>query len=81
MQRELIAQDGRNLYRAVVEENELRHALFADNLGFCTECGMETDGVEPDAHDYHCGSCGMCAVFGLEELLIMGLVRIGEVTE
>jgi hypothetical protein len=74
------AKSGRTLYRPVVEETELRHSLFADNLGFCLECGAETDGVEPDARKYRCDDCGMPMVYGLEELLMMGLVRIGEVS-
>jgi len=45
------------------------------NGGFCTECGAESDGVEPDAHGYECDVCGADAVCGAEELLLMGLVR------
>jgi hypothetical protein len=74
------AESGRTLYRPVVEETELRHALFSDNLGFCLECGAETDGIEPDARKYRCDECGMLMVYGLEELLMMGLVRIGAVS-
>jgi len=37
--------------------------------GFCTECGDDADGVEPDARKYKCGACGAMAVFGAEELL------------
>ncbi len=35
-----------------------------DNPGFCTDCGAEADGVEPDAEGYECESCGA------EDLLI-----------
>jgi hypothetical protein len=42
-----------------------------DNLGFCTACGAEAYGVEPDARKYQCESCGAPAVYGAEELLLM----------
>ena len=43
-------------------------------LGFCLGCGAETQGVEPDARRYTCESCGKPRVYGLEELLIMGVI-------
>lgn len=42
-----------------------------DYKGFCTECGGEAYGVEPDAREYECESCGAKKVYGAEELLIM----------
>jgi len=42
-----------------------------DMLGFCTACGEEVNGVEPDAREYECDCCGECKVYGAEELLIM----------
>lgn len=69
---------GTTRFRPVVEEAELRSNLFNDSLGFCLDCGMETDGVEPDARRYHCDNCGMMGVYGLEGLLMMGLVKIRE---
>ena len=41
-----------------------------DGEGFCTACGDEAYGVEPDARNYKCESCGEYWVFGAEELLI-----------
>jgi membrane protease subunit (stomatin/prohibitin family) len=38
------------------------------NAGFCTECGMEADGVEPDAERYACDNCGKHAVYGVGTL-------------
>ena len=38
--------------------------------GFCTACGDETYGVEPDARRYQCEACGENAVYGAEELLL-----------
>jgi hypothetical protein len=40
-----------------------------DNLGLCVVCGEECDGVEPDATEYECPSCGELAVYGAEWLL------------
>lgn len=42
-----------------------------DNPGFCTACGFEQDGCEPDARQYRCESCGEHAVYGAEELLLL----------
>jgi hypothetical protein len=44
-------------------------------LGFCIQCGAERDYCEPDARNYDCEDCGENAVFGAEELIIMGLVN------
>lgn len=41
-----------------------------DNIGFCTACGEQAYGVEPDARNYECESCGAKKVFGAEELLL-----------
>ena len=43
-----------------------------DNTGFCTGCGTEASGVEPDARKYICEACGQPKVYGAEELLMMG---------
>lgn len=42
-----------------------------DYTGFCTACGHEHSGVEPDARGYTCENCGEASVCGAEELLIM----------
>ena len=48
-------------------------AVEADDcLGFCLMCGEEAYGVEPDARKYECEHCGAHAVYGAEELLLMG---------
>ena len=39
-------------------------------IGFCTECGTEHYGVEPDAENYPCEECESLAVCGCELLLI-----------
>jgi hypothetical protein len=55
--------------------NQLEEALAEDDSrGFCLECGAEAYGVEPDAREYKCEACGARAVYGAEELLLMGTV-------
>jgi len=49
---------------AAVEEDE--------QIGFCTACGAEHYGVEPDARGYGCENCGALSVYGAEELLVEG---------
>jgi hypothetical protein len=45
--------------------------------GFCTNCRRTTThGVEPDAREYECESCGERTVYGAEEALFMGLIEI-----
>ena len=52
-------------------DEEYEQALTSlDNMGLCIACGEEAYGVEPDARQYECESCGQRKVFGLEELLI-----------
>lgn len=52
-------------------EEAVEESLFGlANPGFCTACGVEVDGVEPDARKYECDSCGELAVYGAEELLV-----------
>lgn len=74
-------KSGAKQYRPVCTEDEYRSRTFEDNPGFCLACGQEADGVEPDARRYECESCGARKVFGLEELLMMGLVIFGEVSQ
>lgn len=40
-----------------------------EDPGFCIACGAEAYGVEGDAREYECESCGESAVYGAEELL------------
>ena len=42
-----------------------------DNIGFCRDCGAEAMGVEPDARQYECESCGTNRVYGAQELMFM----------
>lgn len=47
-----------------------RQLSSCDNPGFCTTCGAEADGCEPDAREYRCDNCGQYTVYGAEELLM-----------
>lgn len=46
-----------------------------DYIGFCTSCGAERECCEPDACSVECDECGEHAVFGAEELVVMGHVH------
>jgi hypothetical protein len=48
--------------------------LKEEYIGVCIECGWQQDNVEPDGRNIPCEECGRPTVFGVEELLIMGLV-------
>lgn len=52
---------------------ELRQA-DEDQEGFCIECGEPRECCEPDAREYPCSACGALAVYGAQEIVIMGLV-------
>ena len=66
---------GLKQFRPVVTEEEM---FNSHGTGFCLACGAEAEGVEPDARRYTCESCEAPKVYGLEELLMMGLLKIAE---
>lgn len=53
-----------------VAEAMERQFRSLDNPGFCTHCGEEATGCEPDAREYACEYCGRFTVYGAEELLM-----------
>jgi nitrate/TMAO reductase-like tetraheme cytochrome c subunit len=58
-----------------MSERVYRHA--DDNSeGRCLSCHDTAYGVEPDAREYVCESCGEATVYGMQELLIMGRIVI-----
>ncbi len=62
----------------VIRMDEASYMEMCDSYGgYCTSCGDEAYGVEPDARSYICDTCGEPSVFGIEELLIMGQVEFG----
>jgi hypothetical protein len=57
--------------KSVVTIEQVMEAIESgEYAGFCLACGEQADGVEPDARNYVCESCGARKVFGAEELLI-----------
>lgn len=74
MQAEQYTPSGSNttMYRPVLTSNE---AFMLDTTGFCVNCGAEAHGVEPDASRYRCDDCGERTVYGVEQLVLMGIAR------
>ncbi len=56
-------------YKRIMATAE-RSMMDTSNPGFCTECGHEQDGCEPDMRNGQCEKCKAMAVYGAEELLI-----------
>ena len=69
-------KSGRTLHRPIAEYMDEVHELTESNNGFCLGCGEEQGCVEPDARKYTCESCREELVYGYEELMIMGLLKI-----
>ena len=60
-------------------DKEEYEGLSEDYCGGCIKCGAISDGgVEPDASNYECDSCGKQAVYGFENLVLMGHVKISD---
>jgi hypothetical protein len=67
------AKSGQQRYRPIITERE----LYGDeSLGFCLDCGKTAYEVEPDARQYLCESCKKPYVYGLEELVLMGVAIV-----
>jgi len=67
------AEEIRRTFR--MSQEEYRVTKNEDG-GRCIACGAEAYGCEPDACEYPCGECNEDRVYGIEELLLMGLVLI-----
>ncbi len=50
-----------------VEESMIGHGF----PGFCTSCGKEAEGCEPDMRRGRCEYCHASKVYGAEELALM----------
>ena len=71
---------GKTQHRPVITESEMRHIQMNSGPGFCVACGDEKeDGCEPDMRQGYCDVCSADKVYGIEELFMMGLVRITEI--
>jgi hypothetical protein len=64
---------GQTRYRPIIRESDL---YGERSLGFCIGCGNTADGVEPDARKYTCEHCEEPLVYGLEELVLMGIAQV-----
>lgn len=78
--RQLIAEgksrwaiEGKGPKPVIISQARIVRAIESgESAGFCKACGARTDGVEPDARNYRCDSCGQMEVYGAEEMLIAG---------
>lgn len=57
--------------KAITLERVIDMASREDYEGICLACGEDAEGVEPDAREYTCESCGADRVYGAEELVFM----------
>lgn len=65
-----VAQGAQGAPATVISRTRILRAVQSgESVGFCTSCGAEASGVEPDATGYRCESCGQHAVTGAETLL------------
>jgi len=71
------SKTGKPIYTFTYAEDEFREASD-ESKGHCLACGDEAWGVEPDARRYECEGCGELRVYGLEELMLMGRITIGD---
>lgn len=53
----------------------------SDMIGLCCACGGTRDCCEPDARNYKCPECEEKEVFGVPELMLMGLIELYEEDE
>lgn len=60
--------------KPITMTQEEHQSASEDYVGICLQCGEEQEGCKPDARAYECEYCGKHKVYGLEELLMMGLV-------
>jgi hypothetical protein len=73
----IVSDKGNEYIVPVVSTEEMEQIMFGmDSPGWCLTCGEEVDGVEPDARKYLCECCGERKVYGMEELLTIGLLII-----
>ncbi|AFC22547.1 hypothetical protein phi1422_0027 [Bdellovibrio phage phi1422] len=74
----ILRRDSGGIYRFELTESEFEKMRDEYN-GLCVSCGKEiVGGVEPDARKYHCEHCEKLTVFGVENLLMQGGIKIVE---
>lgn len=59
------------MHKSITTDRIMQAIEDDDHIGFCTFCGEEHAGIEPDARKYKCTNCESKNVYGAEELLIM----------
>lgn len=64
---------GLKQFKPVLTEAQYQQAED-EMIGFCLACGAERECCEPDARKYPCDECQQPKVYGIPELLLMGLV-------
>lgn len=66
---------GTEQYMPVLDEDEIAiYMTDGSDDGFCLACGQWTGySVEPDARKYRCDNCEAHKVYGIPELILMGL--------
>lgn len=69
MTKKQLTENALPLHESITADRVIEAIQLDECLGFCTACGNEQSGCEPDARCYSCESCGERAVFGAEELL------------
>jgi hypothetical protein len=53
------------------------HEYDDNQMGMCIKCGEMSDGdCEPDARRYPCGACKKNAVYGMQEMMLMGWIEL-----
>lgn len=69
--------NGKDICNFAMTEEEYQE-FDSDYMGLCIHCGSEAFECEPDARNYPCDECSEKTVFGIQELLMMGNIRIVE---
>lgn len=59
-----------NLTIEQVMEAAQEQLFGTENIGFCLNCGAESDSCEPDARKYKCSECGEREVYGATEIAL-----------
>ena len=69
------ARSGAIQYKPTLTEQQFFNAS-ENYTGFCLACGKTQGETEPDARKYTCNGCNKPKVYGLEELMIIGLINL-----
>ena len=70
-----------SVHSSITEDLLIDSIESLEYLGYCTQCGSEHDRIEPDTSKEKCEECGKPAVYGAEQLIIMGHYHARECNE